>query len=861
METRLGRFCDRLIEAGWLLTIVVVPIFFNVRTSRVFEPDKSTILRGIAFAMAAAWLVKVFERALYRVGRRLGWIEWTGTAPPRRSWLFYALVILAALYAVVYVASTLTSVHSRISLMGSYQRGQGTLFALSLIVIALLVATHLRTRDEVARLLGAVVLGSLPITLYALMQRAGLDPLLWGGDVTRRVTSSMGNPIFLGGYLVMVIPLTLAGLTALVPAAWNALRSGEATSNGLRFLRVAGYMGLLLCGLPILILQVLALALTASRGPFLALLATAIPTILLLIAVPLRKTSRRWIPIGLTGLLTLSVLIVLIVVSFVPVSYTTGPLSLTTDPDQAPTGLVRQLIWEGSRKLIYTRPAPGGQPDRWASLRSLLGYGPETMYFTYNQVYQPEMGRYESRSASPDRAYNQLLDIGVNLGWAGAIVFLLLLAAYLASAMANVVTARGAVEAIAAIGAFGAGLAHFVEAQFGIPTLSTQLLFWIGLGTTAALLSRHEAVASEEEAGAILPGRSLASGMAIFLAPTTALVALALSGFLRVPSEGVGPIAVVLIGLALTVVAAIVNVTVAWREPATMPGYWQWLYPALVGGLAVLALVLLVAAGVTANALMVGLRQPFPGRPELSTVVQQTQVLPLLTWGAILLGLASVAVSLPRSRVHLVTWNWRNLVAFVAALPIYGLIAAGAVMLIVSVSVRPILADALFKLASPYDQQGSWENAVNLYEQAIAQNPDEDFYYLWLGRARLEQANQEKDPARQETFAMQALKALERAQALSPLNPDHTANLARFHRAVIQIKADSAARETSARAASSLYAQAVVLAPRNVVLWNEWATLQRDVLRDDAEACRLLEHSLELEPTFEQTRTLAENCP
>jgi tetratricopeptide (TPR) repeat protein len=231
-----------------------------------------------------------------------------------------------------------------------------------------------------------------------------------------------------------------------------------------------------------------------------------------------------------------------------------------------------------------------------------------------------------------------------------------------------------------------------------------------------------------------------------------------------------------------------------------------------------------------------------------------------LTWGAILLGLASVALSLPRFRVHLLTWSWRNLVAFVAALPIYGLIAAGAVMLIMSLSVRPILADALFKLASPYDQQGSWENAVSLHEQAVAQNPDEDFYYLWLGYARLGQANQEKDPARRETLAAQALEALERARALSPLNPDHTANLARYHRAVIQIQTDAAAQETSARAASSFYAQAVVLAPGNVVLWNEWAMLQRDVLRDNTEACRLLQHSLELDPTFEQTRMLAENC-
>ena len=40
--------------------------------------------------------------------------------------------------------------------------------------------------------------------------------------------------------------------------------------------------------------------------------------------------------------------------------------------------------------------------------------------------------------------------------------------------------------------------------------------------------------------------------------------------------------------------------------------------------------------------------------------------------------------------------------------------------------------------------------------------------------------------------------------------------------------------------ASSFYAQAVALAPGNVVLWNEWASLQRDALHDSTEAGRLL---------------------
>ena len=64
MQTKLGLFCDRIIEAGWLVAIVVVPLFFNVYSSRVFEPDKLSLLRSIALVMIAAWLVRTLEARL-----------------------------------------------------------------------------------------------------------------------------------------------------------------------------------------------------------------------------------------------------------------------------------------------------------------------------------------------------------------------------------------------------------------------------------------------------------------------------------------------------------------------------------------------------------------------------------------------------------------------------------------------------------------------------------------------------------------------------------------------------------------------------------------------------------------------------
>jgi len=59
--SKLSQWCDRLIEAGWLAAIIVTPLFFNIYSSRVFEPDKLTTLRSIALVMATAWIIKFFE--------------------------------------------------------------------------------------------------------------------------------------------------------------------------------------------------------------------------------------------------------------------------------------------------------------------------------------------------------------------------------------------------------------------------------------------------------------------------------------------------------------------------------------------------------------------------------------------------------------------------------------------------------------------------------------------------------------------------------------------------------------------------------------------------------------------------------
>ncbi len=239
METRLGVFCERVIEAGWLAAAIVVPLFFNVYSSRVFEPDKLSLLRSIALVMIAAWLVRLLEGRLGRRGE---------SATPEQNggvlgFLRLPLVIPTLIMVGVYILTTITSVVPRVSFWGSYQRLQGTYTFLSYIVIFMLVLDTLRSRKQLERLLTIIVITSFPIALYGIIQHFQLDPLPWAGDVTARVAANMGNAIFVAAYLIMVVPVVMGRfITALQSFEGPNPLPQEGRASATQLLNTASYI-------------------------------------------------------------------------------------------------------------------------------------------------------------------------------------------------------------------------------------------------------------------------------------------------------------------------------------------------------------------------------------------------------------------------------------------------------------------------------------------------------------------------------------------------------------------------------------------------------------------------------------------
>jgi tetratricopeptide (TPR) repeat protein len=252
MESRFTRWCDSFLEGCWLIAILAIPLFFNIHSERVFEPDKITLLRSLALLVAAVWLARWVAAQGWRDVAQWRWSN------PAAVW-HKPFVLPVVLLIVVYLLATLFSINPRISWAGSYQRLQGTYTTLAYIVIFAAMAAGIRTPEQLRRVVSTAIVASVPIALYGLVQHFGHDPLPWGGDVQSRVAGQMGNAIFIAAYLIMVIPLTLARI---VDAFTNIL--GDEKLAAADVIRSSVYVFTLA-------IQMLALYWSGSRGPLIGL--------------------------------------------------------------------------------------------------------------------------------------------------------------------------------------------------------------------------------------------------------------------------------------------------------------------------------------------------------------------------------------------------------------------------------------------------------------------------------------------------------------------------------------------------------------------------------------------------------------
>ena len=414
MSTKLSRYAAGVIEASWLAAIIVVPLFFNIYSSRIFEPDKIAILRTLALISLGAWIIHLIEENGLLIGKeKLSLKQFIGLP----------IIKPVLVFIFVYLIATIFSINPRVSFWGSYQRLQGTYTVLSYITIFFALIFTIDNKSQIDRIVTTIILVSLPISLYGILQRFGLDPIPWGGDVMKRIAANMGNSIFIAAYLIMVFPLTVVKIAK----SFRSLLNDDKNQIEHFFLSTIYVF--------IASLQLIALYFSGSRGPWLGWVVSLV--VLWLGLSLIWKT--RWLTI--TG-----VFLALLFGSFLlTLNIPNGPLENLRNTQsfsriahlldaQSRTGRVRELIWNGTAELVGPHEPlkfPYGDVDKLNGLRFLVGYGPETMYVAFNPFYPPELTQVEKRNASPDRAHNETWDALVITGIFGLMAYLFLFGAVL----------------------------------------------------------------------------------------------------------------------------------------------------------------------------------------------------------------------------------------------------------------------------------------------------------------------------------------------------------------------------------------------------------------------------------------------
>ena len=940
MATKLRLYAESILEATWLAAAISVPLFFNVYSSNVFEPDKVALLRTLALVSLAAWTIKLIEQRAFQVS----WLK------EGKRWFksIYRIPLVLPVAALVgtYLISTLFSIDPRVSLFGSHQRMQGAYTTFSYLVIFASIVGNLRRRGQLRRLLTAIILTSIPVSIYGILQHYQMDPISWGGDTISRITSNLGNAIFLGAYLIMIFPLTVYRIAESFDSILND--RGRLAVN---FLRSSMYIF-------IGMLQLVALFFTGSRGPWLGWIAGGIFALLLLALV----WRKRWIGFCLMTLVVSGTAFLVLL------NLPSGPLGdLRSVPEfkrasrlldiESPTGQVRVLIWKGVAELVAPHQPllyPDGRQDAFNPIRPLIGYGPESMYFAYPPFYPPELAHAENRDTWPDRAHNETWDTLVRSGLLGLAVYmalfgslfyyglkwlgfipgfqernwfwLLILGGGAAGAgVTSLVFGPGflgvglpfgllagmllysiwfasfnksghhptkpdGMQSVLLVALLAALIGHFVEINFGIPVSVTRIYFWVEAGLLlvvghfringglepAAIPTRQaqdQAIltdtgnkkqtepgnAGSRTAKNLPGGRNrpwlreclISSFMAaLILVPlgfgflagqtsTGSTFSLLWRSVTSLPTSIDGGVSYgVLVMVFITLLSSVILLSSEIVHSSRgLP--WRTVFGPIAGGAVLLGSIFWLwhAHALTGIA-------PFPPGDfaGASALLSRTEGLLENFYAYELLLVAGLALSLTnRLSSQGPRFNWFG----AAALPI---LLISVLSIARDTNLQVVQADMAANLAGASFARQSYPAAIWLYQRAASLAPAEADYNLYIGKTYVEYAKSEKDPRTREQLVERAEDALLKAQLLSPLNPDHTANLARLYNYWSTLAEHPAERMARGETASAYYAQATAISPNDAVLWGEWGKLALEVLNRPSEAFDRFSRALSIDP-------------
>ena len=428
MEKLVG-YSEKVIEYGFYGLAFLVPLVFTTSTFELFEFPKMILVYLLTILIVAAFLVKSVVLGKLQLSR-------TPLDKP------------IAAFVLVNILSTIFSIDRYTSILGYYTRFNGGLLSL-FCYVALYYIFIGEMGDKRNRFVRSLLLSSLLVSIYGILQHFGIDKDYWVQDVQRRVFSTLGQPNWLAAYLIMVLPVSLA---------WMIENSKHQMSK------------LFYISLPTVLYA--AFWFTYSRSGLLGFGAAMVTFLVFLGKENLKKNWRPLFLVGLSWLLISVLAFSLTISEKIPVARAATPSAAEQErgsPSSEPRSVtgstvqIRLAVWKGTLNLIKDRP--------------LLGAGPETFGYSFLPYRPAELNQTAEWEFLYNKAHNEYLNIAACTGLLGLAAYLWIIGKFVLWSIRSRSTQNNIFQA----GVFAGWVGILVSNFFGFSVVVTSLLFWLYL--------------------------------------------------------------------------------------------------------------------------------------------------------------------------------------------------------------------------------------------------------------------------------------------------------------------------------------------------------------------------------------------
>jgi putative inorganic carbon (HCO3(-)) transporter len=428
---------DTVIRIGLFFIFIGVPLIINPFAFDYWYKPKIDSIYCLLIIVAAGSGIKYFF--------------FKKPLPPSANPLIIPLII----YGAASVLSTVFSVYPSISIYGDVFREEGIFTILSYLALTVIFSAVIASKRQLHALLKGLLITVSLISCYALIQYAGYNPtehfILQFRGIENRPGSTIGNPNFLGKFLVLTVPLFI-------------VYYGISVNRREKLLLLAG-CSISLC----------ALIVTFTRASWFSLIISlAMLFILVRRTIPWRNQK---------GLLALPVFLLFFIACIElwspdrkiesqqkAMPTVTKRIESTFDLQQG--GVAGRLyLWKKAFVVLKEKP--------------LLGYGLDNQGIAM-QPFNLEYARKFKNSGVIDRCHNNYLDIAIAQGVVGLFAYLFIIITFVVWLIKTAQKEQQYTQKILYCGILAAVCGYLVNDIFIFSVVSVSPTFWSLMGITVS---------------------------------------------------------------------------------------------------------------------------------------------------------------------------------------------------------------------------------------------------------------------------------------------------------------------------------------------------------------------------------------